>query len=61
MNYIVSILFGGLAIFFLFRGAIPAITEGNWMGAIGFGLLCVGAIMVANGINSQFSSRKDGQ
>ncbi len=52
MKHIISILFGGLAVFFLLRGVFPAITEENWTGAIGFCLLAVGAVLVANGIRS---------
>ncbi len=58
MKYILSVLFGGLAIFFLFKGVIPAINGGDYTGAFGFALLCVGAILVANGMRAQISSDK---
>ncbi len=58
MTYLLSFLFGGLAVFFLFTGVIPAIKNGDWVNVFGFSMLSVGAVMVANGIRSHFSNKK---
>ncbi|MCP3876528.1 MAG: hypothetical protein GY699_25725 [Desulfobacteraceae bacterium] len=57
MKYFLITLFAGLAIFVLSWGIISAIQKEDWTGALGFTLLCIGTVLIANGIRSKFKDQ----